>query len=190
MKIVVGLGNPGLKYLGTRHNIGFDTVDYVAHHLNINMDKNKFKSIVGEGVVNGEKIILAKPQTYMNLSGEAVIQMLNWYKADVSDLLIIYDDISLEVAQLRIRKTGSAGGHNGIKSIISQIGTQDFPRLKIGIGQKPKQWDLADYVLGKFDDKEFDELKDKMPTIKEIVENFATKDIDTIMNRYNKKTGR
>ncbi len=187
MKLIVGLGNPGLKYLGTRHNVGFDAIDYIAYHLNISIDKNKFKSLIGEGIVNGQKVIFMKPQTYMNLSGEAVIECMNWYKITTDDILIMYDDVSFDLATIKIKKTGSAGGHNGIKNIILHTGTQNFPRVKIGVGQKPSQYTLADYVLGKFTPQEVEELKAKMPDLKSAVELFITKDLETAMNKYNIK---
>ncbi len=174
MKLIIGLGNPGLKYLGTRHNVGFDAVDYVAHHCNITIDRSKFKSQIGEGKIGGEQVIFMKPQTFMNLSGEAVIPCMKFFKIEATDIIVLYDDISFDVGVIKIKKTGSAGGHNGIKNIIAHLGSQDFPRIRIGVGQKPPGWDLANYVLGKFDEEEFTILKNEMPYVKEIIHNFVT----------------
>lgn len=151
MFLIVGLGNPGRKYEKTRHNIGFDTVDVIADRYGISIREKKYKALVGTGVIEGTKVLLAKPQTYMNLSGESVAEIVNFYKLDPeSEMLVIFDDISLAPGNLRVRKKGSAGGHNGIKSIIAYLQTQNFMRIKIGVGEKPKGWDLADYVLGRF----------------------------------------
>ncbi len=135
MKLIVGLGNPGRQYADTKHNIGFMVVDYLAGKLGIKVDKIKFKSIIGEGFVGTEKIVLAKPQTYMNLSGEAVLDMVQWYKPEPQDMLVIFDDMDLPLGKLRLRMKGSAGGHNGMKSIIYLVQSDEFPRLRIGIGR-------------------------------------------------------
>ena len=151
MFIIVGLGNPERKYDGTRHNIGFSAITVIADKYNISMDIEKHKAVCGKGYIEGQKVILAMPQTYMNLSGESVRELVDYYKIDPeSELIVIYDDINLAPGRLRIREKGSAGGHNGIKNIISHLGTQVFPRIRIGVGEKPKGWDLADYVLGRF----------------------------------------
>ena len=155
MFVIVGLGNPTAQYEGTRHNAGFDVIDVLAEKYNISVDARKCRAFCGKGVIAGQKVLLVKPQTYMNLSGESVGGIVNYYKIDPeSELLVIYDDISLDVGQLRIRKKGSAGGHNGIKSIIAHLGTTVFPRIKVGVGEKPKNYDLADYVLGHFSKQE------------------------------------
>ncbi|OOB80471.1 MAG: aminoacyl-tRNA hydrolase [Epulopiscium sp. Nuni2H_MBin003] len=185
MKLIVGLGNPGAKYLGTRHNVGFDAIDYVAHHLNVQLSKNKFKSIIGEGNVAGQKVVFMKPLTFMNLSGEAVSACVNWYKLDLTDILIIYDDTAFDAGVIKIRKSGSAGGHNGIKNIIEHLGTTSFGRVRIGVGQKPPNFVLADYVLAKFEDEQFLAVKEQMPMLKEAIQMFITKDLDIVMNRYN-----
>lgn len=150
MKLIVGLGNPTKEYENTRHNIGFMAVDALGDKSGIRIDTLKHKALIGKGVIGGQKVILAKPVTYMNLSGEAVREISDYYKIPAEDILIIFDDISLDVGRMRIRKKGSAGGHNGIKSIIAHLGTTDFPRIKVGIGAKKEGQDLADYVLGKF----------------------------------------
>lgn len=190
MKLIVGLGNPGLQYAATRHNIGFEAIDTIAEINNIAINKNKFKALVGEGTIRGEKVVLMKPQTYMNLSGEAVSACRSWYKISNEDIIVVYDDVSLAVGQLRIRKSGSAGGHNGIKSIIAQLGTEVFPRVKVGVGEKPPGWDLADHVLGKFSEEEMKEVCPKLKDVSKAIETIVDSGIDTAMNRYNVKTRR
>lgn len=188
MYIIVGLGNPEAKYEGTRHNAGFDVIDTIADKYNISVDTKKHRAYVGTGIIEGQKVILAKPQTYMNLSGESVRSLVDFYKADPqSQVLVIFDDISLDVGQLRIRKKGSAGGHNGIKSIISHLGTSDFPRIKVGVGEKPKEQDLADYVLGKFSKGERELMREGYLRAAEAVRFIVQDDIEKAMNEYNKK---
>ena len=143
MKLIVGLGNPGMQYAATRHNIGFEVIDSLSEVYNIPVNKSKYKALIGEGRIGYERVILMKPQTFMNLSGESVRACMDFQKLSNEDVIIIYDDISLDVGQIRIRKSGSAGGHNGIKSIIAHMNTQEFPRVKVGVGQKPAGWDLA-----------------------------------------------
>lgn len=190
MKLIVGLGNPGLQYDGTRHNIGFEALDKLAdiHHISVN--RSKFKALVGEGTIGGEKVVLMKPQTYMNLSGEAIAACRSWYKLENEDIIIMYDDTSLGIGDIRIRKNGSSGGHNGIKSIIAHLSTEVFPRIKIGVGQKPNGWDLGDYVLGKFTDDDKKVLDPRLKVVCEAVETMLKKDVDTAMNNYNGKTRR
>lgn len=182
MFLIVGLGNPGDKYKGTRHNIGFDTIDLISKKYNIAVNREKFKGMCGEGIINGEKVILLKPTTYMNLSGESVRQVIDFYKMDNDNIVIIYDDISLEVGRLRIRSNGSAGGHNGIKSIIAHIGDV-FPRVKIGVGG-PKN-DLVSHVLGKFSNEENETLRKVLPVVVEATEVILSKDINDSMNKFN-----
>ncbi|WP_070001081.1 aminoacyl-tRNA hydrolase [Cellulosilyticum sp. I15G10I2] len=190
MKLIVGLGNPGMEYAVTRHNIGFQAIDTLAEVYNISVQRNKFKALIGEGTIKGERMILMKPQTYMNLSGEAIRQCMDWNKLTKDDIIVIYDDVSLEVAQLRIRKTGSAGGHNGIKSIINHLGSQDFARIKVGVGQKPPGWDLANYVLGRFTEEEMKAMGPKLKDIVKAVEVMLESGIDQAMNQYNLKVRR
>ena len=148
--LIVGLGNPGTEYVRTRHNVGFAAVDALAQSLGVKIDRAKYHALIGEAVIDGVRVILMKPQTYMNASGKAVAEAANFYKLDAAHILVYSDDISLAPGRLRVRKDGSAGGHNGLKSIIECIGSQDFPRIKIGVGQKPTpEYDLADWVLGK-----------------------------------------
>ncbi len=155
MFIIVGLGNPGAKYEHTRHNVGFDVVDIIAQKLNIELRKLRCKCLLGEGMINGEKVVLAKPQTFMNLSGQAIVELMNWYKVDSDQILIIYDDIDLPFAHVRFRTNGSAGTHNGMRSIISLSPSNLFPRLRVGIGKPTIQnYDLADWVLSTYQTKE------------------------------------
>ncbi len=188
MFIIVGLGNPTSQYKGTRHNVGFDVIDMLADKYNINVDGRKNKAFVGKGMIAGQKVILVKPQTYMNLSGESVRGLVDFYKVDeTSEVLIIYDDVSLDVGQMRIRKKGSAGGHNGIKSIISHLGTQEFLRIKVGVGEKPKGYDLADYVLGHFSKGEKEQMSAGYSRVAIAVEDILMDEIDRAMNKFNKK---
>ena len=188
MYIIVGLGNPDKQYQGTRHNVGFDVIDTIADKYNITMDIKKHRAFVGKGIIEGQKVILAKPQTYMNLSGESVRSLVDFYKVDPEvEVLIIYVDVSLDVGQLRIRKKGSAGGHNGIKSIISHLGTNVFPRIKVGVGEKPKEYDLADYVLGKFSKAEQELMRDGYKDATDAVALIVQDNMDKAMNDYNKK---
>lgn len=191
MYIIVGLGNPKKEYDNTRHNIGFAAIDMLADKYGINVTEVKHKALLGKGVINGNKVILVKPMTYMNLSGEAVRSVVDYYKVDeAEELIVIYDDISLDVGQLRVRKKGSAGGHNGIKNIIAHLGHDVFQRIKIGVGEKPKGYDLADYVLGHFSKEDLTTLKDGMDRVDGAVNLMLQGDIDEAMNRYNTKVSR
>lgn len=188
MFVIVGLGNPTAQYEGTRHNAGFDVIDVLAEKYNISVDARKCRAFCGKGVIAGQKVLLVKPQTYMNLSGESAGGIVNYYKIDPeSDLLVIYDDISLDVGQLRIRKKGSAGGHNGIKSIIAHLGTTVFPRIKVGVGEKPKNYDLADYVLGHFSKQERELMEEGYEHASDAVEQIVQGEIEAAMNVFNKK---
>ena len=186
MYIIVGLGNPSKEYQNTRHNIGFDVVDYIAKYANISMDTKKHKAIIGKGIIEGHKVVLAKPQTYMNLSGESVRALIDFYKISIEDqLIIIFDDVSLDVGQIRIRKKGSAGGHNGIKSIIAHLGTTEFMRIKVGVGEKPKGYDLADYVLGHFSKSERETMEESIKRCDDAIKMMIAQEIDKAMNQYN-----
>ena len=187
MFIIVGLGNPGRDYMATRHNIGFDVISRIAEDHHIELDFKKHKAICGKGYIGGQKVILAKPQTYMNLSGESVRELVEFYKVSMEEVIIIYDDISLDVGQLRIRKKGSAGGHNGIKSILQHLGSQEFPRIKVGVGDKPKNWDLADYVLSRFPKDEESLVSDVLERASKACEMMVCEGIEEAMNCYNKK---
>lgn len=191
MFIIVGLGNPTAQYEGTRHNVGFEVIDAIAEKYNIAVTERKHKAFCGKGIIAGQKVILAKPQTFMNLSGESVRSLLDFYKIDEeTEFLVIYDDISLDVGQLRIRKKGSAGGHNGIKNIIAHLGTSVFQRIKVGVGEKPKEYDLADYVLGHFSKEDKEIMKEGYKHAVEAVEMIVMGDIDAAMNQFNKKVGK
>ena len=185
MFLIVGLGNPGSKYAKNRHNIGFRVVDALAEKVGANIDTDKHKGLIGKGIIGGEKVIFAKPLTYMNLSGECVRSVIDFYKIPAENVIVVYDDISLDVGKLRIRKKGSAGGHNGIKSIIAHLGTESFPRLKFGVGDKPKGMDLADYVLGNFSAQDEAILADSIKKACDAVECMVTEDCDAAMNKYN-----
>lgn len=188
MKLIIGLGNPGTKYINTRHNIGFEAIDALSESYNIDIKKSKFKAFFGEGKIRSNRVLLVKPQTYMNLSGESVAAFASWYKISPENILIIYDDVSLPIGQIRIRTKGSAGGHNGIKSIIQNLGRDDFERIKIGINEKPAGWDLANYVLSKFTEDERIELDKTIKDVTKATEMIITKGIQEAMNVYNSKT--
>lgn len=188
MFIIAGLGNPTKEYAGTRHNVGFDVIDVIAERNRICVMECKHKALIGRGYIDGQKVVLAKPQTFMNLSGESVRELVHYYKADAeSELIVIYDDVSLDVGQLRIRTKGSAGGHNGIKNIISQLGSDIFLRIKMGVGEKPKGYDLADYVLGRFNKKEREVMAESAGRAAEAVGYMLRDETNAAMNLYNKK---
>lgn len=183
MFLIVGLGNPGREYDGTRHNIGFEAIDYISSKNNIDINKSKFKGMFGEGFIKGQKVILLKPTTYMNLSGESIREVINFYKISNEEVIVIYDDISLEVGRLRIREKGSHGGHNGIKSIIANLGTDVFPRVKIGVGA-PKG-NLVSHVLGKFSEDEIEILRETIKASSEAVSIIVNTDTKEAMNKLN-----
>ncbi len=187
MKLIVGLGNPTKEYENTRHNIGFMAVDAIGAAYGITVNTLKHKALIGKGMIEGQKVILAKPLTYMNLSGEAVREISDYYKIPAEDVIIIFDDISLDVGYMRIRKKGSAGGHNGMKSIIAHLGTEDFPRVKVGIGEKRQGQDLANYVLGRFPKEEKEALAKVLDDVKKAIALMVFDDIGEAMNLYNKK---
>ncbi len=185
MFLIVGLGNPGVEYAATRHNIGFDMITYLSDKYNIPVNSREGKALVGKGILAGEKVMLAQPQTYMNLSGESVRALMDYYKIDIEDLLVIYDDISLDVGQIRMRGKGSAGGHNGIKSIIQHTGTQEFARIKIGVGQKPEGGDLVKHVLGRFSREEDGMFRDVFALAEEGLLAWLQEDMKCAMNKVN-----
>lgn len=167
MILIVGLGNPGKQYEQTRHNIGFDVIDYMANKYNIDVNREKFKGICGEGFIENKKVILLKPLTYMNLSGESIRELANFYKLEDDEIIVVYDDISLDIGRLRIREKGSAGGHNGIKSIIQNLGGDKFPRVKVGVGQ-PKD-NLVNHVLGKFSKEDREHIEKVIPVVSDAI---------------------
>ena len=188
MYIIVGLGNPKKEYDNTRHNIGFDVIDVLADKNRIGVSEKKHKALIGKGIIAGQKVVLVKPQTFMNLSGESVREVIDYYKMDEeSELIVISDDISLDVGQLRIRKKGSAGGHNGLKNIILHLGHDKFQRIKMGVGEKPKNYDLADYVLGHFSKEERVVMDESVLDACKAIEMMINEDTDGAMNLYNKK---
>ncbi len=187
MYLIAGLGNPGVDYAATRHNIGFDMVTYLSDSYDIPLRSREGKALVGRGMIGGNKVMLAQPQTYMNLSGESVRALMDYYKLDLEDLIVIYDDISLPVGQIRVRKKGSAGGHNGIKSIIQHLGTQEFSRIKIGVGDKPEGGDLVRHVLGRFSREEDGMFRDIFALAAEACCAMMEDGVETAMNLVNGK---
>lgn len=185
MKLIVGLGNPGKEYKNTRHNIGFMALDFYAQKKSLDIDKKKFKGLYAETTINGEKVILLEPQTYMNLSGECVRDFIGYFHIDVKDILVIYDDMDLDIGSLRLREKGSAGGHNGMKNIILHIKTSDFKRVRLGIS-KDKSRNVIDYVLEKFKDEEKKLIDEKIEIISHIIDDFAKYDFNKLMSMYNK----
>ena len=186
MYIIVGLGNPSPEYAGTRHNVGFEVVGILADRFDIATDYIRHKAVCGKGVIEGNKVLLAMPQTFMNLSGESVRELVSYYKIDVThDLIVVYDDVALPPGKIRIRKAGSAGGHNGMKNIISHLGTEEFIRVRVGVGDKPKGYDLADYVLGHFKAGEKDIMDGAFIDAANAVVSIMSDGVDAAMNRYN-----
>lgn len=188
MYIIAGLGNPGKEYENTRHNAGFNVIDALAEKYNIGVSEKAHKALVGKGYIEGTKVILVKPQTYMNNSGESLREITDYYKVDPeNELIVIYDDISLNVGMLRIRDKGSAGGHNGIKSIISHLGTQTFLRIKVGVGDKIPEMDLADHVLGHFSKEDKEVMKGSFEKARDAAVMLLSGDVEKAMNVYNRK---
>jgi len=186
MYLIVGLGNPGKQYDMTRHNIGFHVIDYIADQKSVKVNKLKFKALYGETVIDGEKVLLVKPQTYMNLSGESVREFCSFYKIAPENVIVINDDVSLPPGKIRIRQKGSAGGHNGLKSIIYQLNSDNFPRVKIGVGSPSHEgYDLADFVLGRFTKEEIPVLEDAIIRTSKACEEIIAKDVQSAMNKYN-----
>lgn len=184
--IIVGLGNPGMEYDGTRHNAGFFTIDNLAKNIGTDINRLKFKGKTAEAVIEGRRCLLLKPTTYMNNSGESVVQAMEFYKIDAENIIVIYDDISLEPGKLRIRRKGSHGGHNGIRSIIELTGRDDFPRIKIGVGKKPHpDYDLAKWVLGKFRKEDAEKLQLSADNAVECIKLMVSGKTDEAMNRFN-----
>lgn len=184
--IIVGLGNPDTKYLNTRHNAGFMAIDMISKEYNVSVNRIKFKSLCGDVSINGKNCLLMKPTTYMNNSGQAVVEAINFYKIPIENIIVIYDDISLEPSKLRIRRKGSDGGHNGIKSIIYLTGADTFPRIKLGVGKKPHpDYNLADWVLSNFKPDELEQMKISCSNAVKCVELIVQNKIDEAMNKYN-----
>lgn len=190
MYLIVGLGNPGREYEATRHNMGFDVIDKLVEEYRIPQGGVKFNAMYGKGIIGGQQALLMKPLSYMNLSGGPIRDMLHYFKIDPeTEMIVIYDDIDTEPGSLRIRKQGSAGGHNGIKDIIKQLGTQKFTRIRIGVGAKPQGWDLADYVLGRFDTQNRKLVDEAQERACKAVEMILSEGVDAAMNEFNRKSG-
>lgn len=187
MYLIVGLGNPEKEYRNTRHNMGFNTINKLSEKCNIKVSHSKFKSEYGMGYIKDEKVILIKPQTYMNLSGEALIQFKKFYKIQNSKIIVIYDDIDLDVGSIRIRKNGGAGTHNGMKSVLQHLGTEEFSRIRVGIGQPTYKEDIINYVIGPVTEREMEELKEACRIAADSVVEIIENGIDSAMNRYNSK---
>ena len=184
--LIVGLGNPGRQYESTRHNAGFISLDYIAGELGAKVNRIKFKSTVGEAAVSGKRCLLMKPSTFMNLSGQAVTEAMRFYKIPPERTVIIFDDISLDVGNMRVRRKGSDGGHNGMKNIIYLSGSENFPRVKVGVGKKPHpDYDLKDWVLSRFSAQDAKLITELLPNIKSAVELIVAGNIDEAMNRFN-----
>ncbi len=187
MYIIAGLGNPTKEYDKTRHNVGFAVIDQLADRYGIDVSERKHRAFCGKGVIEGQKVLLVKPQTFMNLSGESLRSAMDYYKALPEKLIVIYDDISLPPGQLRIRLKGSAGGHNGIKNIIAHLGTQEFPRIKVGVGEKPPRMDLKDYVLSRFSKGEQELMEEAFREVAQAVAMMISDGADRAMNHFNTK---
>lgn len=185
MYVIVGLGNPGKQYEKTRHNVGFEVIDILAKEYGISVTKIKHKALIGEGRIGTEKVLLVKPQTYMNLSGETLIDIYKYYKVDMENIIVIYDDIDLDVGKIRIRKKGSGGTHNGMRSIVKCLGSTDFPRVRVGVSKPMPGQDLADFVLSRFRKEEADNLAEGLEKSYRAVDTIVRENMDTAMNKYN-----
>ena len=187
MYYIVGLGNPGIQYENTRHNAGFIAIDYLARKYSIDVRKIKFKSLIGQGVISGHKVMLVKPQTYMNNSGEAIREIYKYFDFDHDKLIVIYDDIDIDFGSIRIRKKGSAGTHNGMKSIIYNLEFDDFPRIKVAVGKKPSYMDLANFVLSGFSKQEVKIIEDEVKLASDAIEMILEEGIEKSMSMFNSK---
>lgn len=184
--VIVGLGNPGTQYNNTRHNVGFEAVDFLAGKYGIKISRLKHKALLGDGTIEGKRVILVKPQTFMNLSGESVREIVEWHKLPMNRMIVIYDDIDLELGKIRIRPKGSAGTHNGMRSVIYQIQSDEFPRIRIGINKPPQGWDLADFVLSKFGAEDRKIANEGVVGAAEAAACIVKSGVDSVMNKYNK----
>lgn len=184
--VIIGLGNPGPRYANTRHNVGFDTIDLMADKYGIKVTKLKHKALSGDGTIEGHRVILVKPQTFMNLSGECVREIIEWYRAPLTNVIIIYDDIDIALGKVRVRPKGSSGSHNGMRSVLYHVQSEDFPRVRIGIGKPPEGWQLADYVLGRFGDDDKKIVSDSISKAAEAAAAIIKSGVEAAMNKYNK----
>ena len=185
MYLIVGLGNPEIEYANTRHNMGFDAINHLSRKLNINVNKEKFKGIYGDTILCGEKVILLKPQTYMNLSGESIIQFKQFYKIPPENIIVIYDDIDVDVGKIKIRKKGGPGSHNGMKSVVKELKSEDFPRIRVGIGKPMFKEMMIGYVLEKLNGEEKEILNESTKIAANAVYDIITCGMDKAMNKYN-----
>lgn len=185
LTVIAGLGNPGNKYENTRHNVGFSTIDLLSSKHGIKVNKLKHKALTGEGTIAGERVLLVKPQTFMNLSGESLRDIAEWYKLPMENIIIIYDDVDLPVGTVRIRPKGSSGTHNGMKSVIYQLQSDEFPRIRIGIGKAPEGWDLADYVLSRFNPEETAAIRESIERAADAAAAIVSSGVSAAMNQYN-----
>ena len=184
--IIIGLGNPGSRYDNTRHNVGFETIDVISGKYGIKIAKLRHKALLGDGDIEGHRVLLVKPQTFMNLSGESVRDIVDWYKVPTSNIIIIYDDIDIPIGKIRVRPKGSSGTHNGMRSVIYQLQSDEFPRIRIGIGKPPEGWDLADYVLSKFSGDDAKIIQESISKAAEAAVAVIKCGIDAAMNAFNK----
>ena len=187
MRIIIGLGNPEPEYSRTRHNMGFDVINILAEKNNIDLSRTKYNAIYGTGIINGEKVILIKPQTFMNNSGESAVEFAKFYKEEINNILVVYDDMDTEIGTIRVRAKGGAGSHNGMKSIVSELNSEDFPRIRVGIGRPKSEYDRIDYVIGKIPEEEYIELQKGEKIAVEATEYWIKNGIDNTMNKYNIK---
>lgn len=190
MYLIVGLGNPEPEYANTRHNMGFDSINKIARELNIELKKTRFNAILGEGVVEGKKVFLVKPQTFMNNSGESVEAFVSFYKIPMENILVIYDDMDTEVGKIRVRAKGGAGSHNGMKSIINELNSEEFARIRVGIGKPKNEFDRIDYVIGRVSKEEQLKLQKGVDSARDAVIYWIENGIDNTMNKYNIKTSK
>ena len=189
LTVIAGLGNPGNKYENTRHNVGFSTIDLLSSKHGIKVNKLKHKALTGEGTIAGNRVLLVKPQTFMNLSGESIRDIAEWYKLPMENIIIIYDDVDLNVGTVRIRPKGSSGTHNGMKSVIYQMQSDEFPRIRIGIGKAPEGWDLADYVLSRFSADEAGAIRESVERAADAAVSIVSDGVSTAMNQFNGERG-
>lgn len=189
LTVIVGLGNPGNKYENTRHSVGFRVIDVLSEKNGIKVERLKHKALTGDGSIHGERVMLVKPQTFMNLSGESVRDIVEWYKLPMENIIVVYDDVDLPAGTIRIRPKGSSGTHNGMKSVIYQLQSDDFPRIRIGIGKAPEGWDLADYVLGRFNGEEAKVISQSVERAAAAVVEIITGGVASAMNLYNGENG-
>ena len=185
MYLIIGLGNPENEYKNTRHNMGFNTINILAEKYNIQLNKNKFDAICGDGIIEGKKVVLVKPQTFMNLNGRSVVQFVNFYKTELENVLVIYDDMDVEVGKIKLRKKGGSGSHNGMKSVVAELNSQDFPRIRVGIGKPEFDHDIINYVIGSIPEEEKQLLEQSAKKASETVVEFLKNGIDSAMNKFN-----